>query len=149
MGVTHRNARRRIVGLIDPGAASVDGRLSFTPRVREILEDAFTGAVWTQRLGERLVGTSFQPSPKTPWETPVSPDAPRLSQGRVEVRTEQLLLALIARGEGVAAHILSQFHVNLDKAAVATQSVRSPKPAPIFPLLEESEQWPPTPTKAN
>jgi Clp amino terminal domain, pathogenicity island component len=81
--------------------------------------------------------------------TPVSPDAPRLSHGRVEVRTEQLLLALIAHGEGFAAHVLSQFGVDLEKAAVATQSVRFPKPAHLFPDWEESEQWPPAPPKAN
>ena len=149
MGVTHRKARRRIVRLVDTGPESVESRVSFTPRVREILQDAFTGAVWMQRLGESLVGPSFQPSATTPWDTAVSPDAPRLSQGRVEVRTEQLLLALIAHGEGVAADVLAQFDVDLAKAAVATQSVRFPRPAPMFPRSEESERWPPAPPKAS
>jgi ATP-dependent Clp protease ATP-binding subunit ClpA len=149
MGVTRRKARRRILRLIDPGAESVNGRIAFTPRVREILEDALTGCVWTQRLGASLVGPAFQPSSTTPWHTPVSPDAPRLSQRLVEVRTEHLLLALIAHGEGIAGHVLSQLGIDLEKAAVATQSVRLPKPASLFPVLEELEQWPPAPPKAN
>jgi ATP-dependent Clp protease ATP-binding subunit ClpA len=149
IGVTHPKARRRILRLVDAGAESVENRISFTLRVREVLEDAFSGSVWTQRLGEVLVGPSFAPSSKTPWDTPVSPAAPRLSQGRVEVRTEDLLLALIAHGEGVAAHVLSQFGVDLEKAAVATQSIRFTKPATTFPLMYESEQWPPAPPKAN
>jgi ATP-dependent Clp protease ATP-binding subunit ClpC len=149
MGVTHRKARRRILRLVDTGAERAENPISFTPRVREVLEDAFTGSVWTQRLGEVLVGPSFQPSSKTPWDTSVSPAAPRLSQGRVEVRTEDLLLALIAHGEGVAAHVLSQFGVDLEKAAVATQSIRFAKPATIFPLSEEPARWPPAPPKAN
>src|SRR5207249_551709 len=109
----------------------------------------FTGSIWPQRLGESLVGSSFQPSSKTPWGATVSPDAPRLSQGRIEVRTEHLLLALIAHGEGVAQHVLSQLRVDLEKAAVATQTVRFPKPTPMLPPLEESEQWPPAPPQAN
>jgi hypothetical protein len=53
-------------------------------------------------------------------------DAPRLSQRRVVVYTQQLLLALNAHGEGVAAHVLSQLGVDLEKAAVATTHVRFP-----------------------
>jgi ATP-dependent Clp protease ATP-binding subunit ClpA len=149
MGVTHRKARSRILRIIDSGAERVEGTISFTPRVREVLEDAFTGAVWTQRLGESLVGPSFQASSITPWDTPVSPRAPRLSQGRVEVRTEQLLLALIAHDEGVAVHVLSQLGVDLEKAAVATQSVRYSGPAPTFPAVEQPGPWPPSPPKQN
>jgi ATP-dependent Clp protease ATP-binding subunit ClpA len=149
LGITHRKARRRIVSLIDLGADRVDSPIAFTPRVREILEDAFTGCVWTQRLGESLVGASFEPSSETPWGTAVSRRAPRLAERRVEVRTEQLLLALLAHGEGVAAHVLSQFGVDLEKAAVAIQSVRFPKPARMFPLVEESGQWPPVPPEAS
>jgi hypothetical protein len=55
----------------------------------------------------------------------VSVEAPRLSQGRVKVRTEDLLLALIAHGEGVAARVLADYGVDLERAAVATTAVRS------------------------
>jgi ATP-dependent Clp protease ATP-binding subunit ClpC len=142
MGVTYRKARRRILRLVDTGADAFDGRISFTPRVREILQDAFTGALWTQRLGESLAGPSFQPSTESLLGTPVSPRAPRLAQARVEVRSEHLLLALIAHGEGVAAHVLRELGVDLEKAAVATQSVRFPSPAPPF-SPGQSEPWPP------
>ena len=151
MGVTYRKTRRRIVRLIDVGAERVEGRLAFSPRVREVIEDAFTGSIWMPRLAKDLVGPSAPPiSPKTPSGTPVSADAPRLSQGRVEVRTEQLLLALIAQGEGLAAHVLAQFGVDLEKAAVATTRVRFPRAAVAnAPVLREPEQWPPAPPKAN
>jgi ATP-dependent Clp protease ATP-binding subunit ClpC len=76
-------------------------------------------------LARSLVGASFSPSPTTPWGTPVSAEAPRLSQGRVKVRTEDLLLALIAHGEGVAAQVLGDFGVDLERAAVATSEIRS------------------------
>ena len=76
-------------------------------------------------LARSLVGASFSPSPTTPWSTPVSAEAPRLSQGRVKVRTEDLLLALIAHGEGVAAQVLGDFGVDLERAAVATSEIRS------------------------
>jgi hypothetical protein len=65
------------------------------------------------------------------------------------VHTEQLLLALIAHGEGVAAPVLAQFGIDLEKAAVATTHVRFPRPPPTLPVLEEWERWPPSPPKAN
>jgi Clp amino terminal domain, pathogenicity island component len=154
MGVTHRKARRRIVRFVDVGAERVEGRLSFTPRVREVIEDAFTGSIWMPRLAENLVDPSAPPmSRETPFGRPVSMDAPRLSQGRIVVHTQQLLLALIAHGEGVGAHVLSQFGVDLEKAAVATTHVRFP-PAmaaqPLGPLFEQqSARWPPPPPKAT
>src|SRR5689334_9554900 len=46
LGVTRRKARRRIVSLVDVGDERVHGPLPFTPRVREIIEDAFSGSTW-------------------------------------------------------------------------------------------------------
>ena len=148
-GVTYPKTRRRIIRLVDVGSQRPKGSLPFTPRVREIIEDAFTGSVWTLRLGQSLVGSSFEPSTETPWGTPVSPEAPRISQGRVKVCTENLLLALIAHGEGAAARVLSDLGVDLETAAVATQSVRFPPPErPISPF-EKSTGWPPPLPKHN
>ena len=87
MGVTYAKARRRVAALVDAGPGRVEGPLSFTPRVREIPEDAFTGAAWSHRLGEALAGPSFEPSLSTPWDTPVSINAPRLSTGCAQVST--------------------------------------------------------------
>ena len=151
MGVTYSKARREIVRLVDDGADRPQGSLSFTPRVRVIIEDAFTGSVWLVRLGQTLVGPSFEPSAATPWGTPVSTGAPRLSQGRVQVRTEDVLLALIAHGEGVAARVLSDLGVDMEKAAVASQNVRFPRPEPsVFQLpFQQPAEWPPAPPKQN
>jgi ATP-dependent Clp protease ATP-binding subunit ClpC len=146
-GVTHAKARRRIVQLVDVGPKPPKGPLSFTPRVREIIEDAFTGSVWTLRLGQSLVGPSFQPTTETPLGRPVSAAAPRLSQGRVEVRSENLLLALIAHGDGVAARVLAELGIDMEKAAVATQSVRSPR-AESLPY-EQPAKWPPSRPQQN
>ena len=146
-GVTRSKARRRIVELVDVGSERPKGPLSFTPRVRDTIEDAFTGSVWTLRLGQSLVGPSFGPSSETPLERPVSAAAPRLSQGRVEVRTENLLLALVAHGEGVAAHVLAELGVDLEKAAVATQNIRSPRPEPL--PYEQPAEWPPSHPQQN
>jgi ATP-dependent Clp protease ATP-binding subunit ClpC len=125
LDVTYDETRRRTLELVGPGAGPGHGRLSFDSRAREVIEDAFTGAVWLPSLGRSLVGASFSPSPTTPWGSPVSVEAPRLSQGRVKVRTEDLLLALIAHGEGVAAQVLADYGVDLERAAVATTAVRS------------------------
>ncbi len=146
-GVTRSKARRRIVELVDVGSERPKGPLSFTPRVRDTIEDAFTGSVWTLRLGQSLVGPSFGPSSETPLERPVSAAAPRLTQGRVEVRTENLLLALVAHGEGVAAHVLAELGVDLEKAAVATQNIRSPRPEPL--PYEQPAEWPPSHPQQN
>jgi hypothetical protein len=117
--------------------------------VREVIEDAFTGSMWVPALGKSIVGPSFEPSAKTPWGTRVSRRAPRLSnERRAEVRTEELLLALIAHGEGVAAHVLSEFGVDLARAAVATTHVRCP-PLPGPSASAESGQWPPAPGSRN
>jgi hypothetical protein len=130
--------------MVDVGAQRPKGSLPFTPRVREVIEDAFTGSVWTLRLGQSLVGPSFEPSAETPWGTPVSTEAPRVSQGRVKVQTENLLLALIAHGEGAAARVLDDLGIDLETAAVATQNVRFPRPeGPISPF-EQSSGWPPS-----
>ena len=63
----------------------------------------------------RDVGADFPPSPP--------PGRPRL-----EVRSEQVLLSLIAHGEGVAARVLAELGVDLEKAATATTHVRFPRP---------------------
>jgi Clp amino terminal domain, pathogenicity island component len=147
LGVTQRKARRRIVRLVDVGGERVDGPIPFSPRVREILEDAYTGALWQPLLGKSLVGPSSEPSTQTPWGTHVPEQAPRLAAkplGEVVVRTEDLLLALIAHGEGVAAHVLSLHGVDLEKAAVVTTRVRFPH-APQVP----SGEWPPALPKPN
>jgi ATP-dependent Clp protease ATP-binding subunit ClpC len=125
LDVTYEAALARTLELVEVGADPVHGRLSFDSQVREVVEDAFTGAVWIPSLGRTLVGASFSPSPTTPWGTPVSSEAPRLSQGRVKIRTEDLLLALIAHGEGVAAQVLADSGVDLERAAVAVTEVRS------------------------
>jgi ATP-dependent Clp protease ATP-binding subunit ClpC len=125
LGVTYDETRRRTLELVDAGAEPVQGRLSFDSPARAVVEDAFTGAVWLPSLGRSLVGASFSPSPTTPWGAPVSAEAPRLSQGRVKVRTEDLLLALLAHGEGVAAQVLADYGVDLERAVVATSEVRS------------------------
>jgi ATP-dependent Clp protease ATP-binding subunit ClpC len=132
MGVTHRKARRRIVRLVDVGQARVEGPVTFTPRVKEILEDAFTGAVWTQRLGQCLVDPAFRASQPIgrPW---------------VEVRTEQVLLALIAHGDGVAAHVLAELGVDLEKAAVTTTHVRFPQLEQLREVFAPAVSWPPKP----
>ena len=125
LDVRYEAALARIRELVDAGSDPVPGRLSFDSGVRAVVEDAFTGAVWIPSLGRSLVGASFSPSPTTPWGTPVSAEAPRLSQGRVKVRTEDLLLALIAHGEGVGAQVLADLGVDLERAAVATTEIRS------------------------
>jgi ATP-dependent Clp protease ATP-binding subunit ClpC len=125
LDVTYETAVARIRELVDVGAEPAPSRLSFDSHVLAVVEDAFTGAVWVPSLGRSLVGASFSPSPTTPWGTPVSAEAPRLSQGRVKVRTEDLLLALIAHGEGVAAQVLGEFGVDLERAAAATSEIRS------------------------
>jgi len=77
---------------------------------------------------------------------PVDPAAPRFAQGRAEIRTEQLLLALIAHEEGVATHALSQLGVDLERAAVATTAIRFPRPAAA---LWSFGEWPPAAPKTG
>lgn len=151
LGVTHRKAKRRIVRLVDVGPASVDRPLSFTPRVREVIEDAFTGSIWLPQLGQSFVGPAFEPSPTTPWGTRVPPNAPRLIQGPVEVRTEDLLFALITHGEGVAAAVLAELGVDLEQAAAASLHVRwgPNRVQSFFELPFRTDEWPPAPPKRN
>ena len=125
-GVTYRKARRRITALVDVGSAKPTGPIRFSPRVLEVLEDAFTGAVWSQQLGAACL------------DGPIRATQPI---GRpFEVRSEQLLLALIAHGEGVAAHLLSELGVDIEKAAVATTHVRFP-----LGVRDQFAPWPPKP----
>jgi ATP-dependent Clp protease ATP-binding subunit ClpC len=151
MGVSYAKARRRVTALVDAGPGRVEGPLAFTPRVREILEDAFTGAVWSHRLGEALTGPSFEPSSSTPWDTPISAGAPRLSTGCGKVSTENVLLALIANGDGVAAHVLADLGVTLEKAAVATTEARFPRPerSTLRMPFRATDTWPPSPPAKN
>ena len=141
MGVTYAKARQQ------HGSERPAGAVSFTPRVREIIEDALTGSLWLVRLGESLVGPAFEPSPMTPLGTPVPAAAPRFGHGRVEVRTEDLLLALIAHGEGVAVHVLSELGVDIERAAVSCLNVRFPRPREW--TFEAAAEWPPSPPKRN
>jgi ATP-dependent Clp protease ATP-binding subunit ClpC len=131
-GVNHRKARRHILRLVDVGPARVEGLVTFTPRVKEILEDAFTGAVWTQRLGQCMVDPAFRASQPIgrPW---------------VEVRTEQVLLALVAHGDGVAAHVLAELGVDLEKAAVTTTHIRFPQLERLREVFAPAVLWPPKP----
>ncbi len=123
LGVTYRKARRQITVLVDVGPAKPDGPLVYTPRVREVLEDAFTGTIWSRRLGAALVDPAFR--------------ATRPLGRPFEVRSEQLLLALVAHGEGIAAHVLGELGVDVAAAATATTRVR-------FPLQEQFVlPWPP------
>jgi ATP-dependent Clp protease ATP-binding subunit ClpC len=124
MGVTYRKARRRITALVDTGAGRSTGAIGFTPRVREVLEDAFTGTIWSQKLGMACGDPAFRAS--------------QALARPFEVRSEQLLLALIAHGEGVAAHVLEELGVDLAKAASATQHVHFP-----VTLRELFAPWPP------
>ena len=57
-----------------------------------------------------------------------------------EVRTEQVLLALIAHGDGVAARVLAELGVDLEKAAETTTHVRYPQMQQAFRL---AATWPP------
>jgi ATP-dependent Clp protease ATP-binding subunit ClpC len=141
LGVTHRKVRRQIVRLVDVGGEAVRGPISFSPRVREILEDAYSGSVWIPRLVRTTIGAASEP--------PRSAAAPRLrGPAPTAVRTEELLLSLIAHGEGVAAHVLARLGVDLDRAAVAIQYARFPQlqsgPLPVSP-----SRWPPAPPKQN
>ena len=137
LGVTHRKARRQIMRLVDVGAEKADGPLSFTPRVREIVEDAFSGSRWLPLVVETSLDAHL---PRPP-----SAAAPRLRpSGRREVQAEELLFALLAHGEGLAAHILRGFGVDLDKLAVAIHRARLPESAQsLFP--EGPLRWPPIP----
>ena len=124
MGVTHRKARRRIIALVDVGAAKPAGALAFTPRVLEVLEDAFTGVIWSQQLGAACVNPAFRAS------QPIG--------RQFRVRSEQLLLALIAHGEGVAARVLADLGVDIAKAATATTHLHMPQA-----VREQFAPWPP------
>lgn len=141
LGATYRKARRRVLTLVDVGAVPVDGRLAYTPRVRKVIEDAFTGAVWSQKLGESLIGPSFARSNHPADATgPRVPD--RLRQVGAEVRTEHLLLALIACGDGIAARVLADLGVDIEKAAAAAARIRFPdEAAPAWPVAGGA--WPP------
>jgi ATP-dependent Clp protease ATP-binding subunit ClpC len=124
MGVTYRKARRRITALVDVGPAKPTGPMRFSPRVLEVLEDAFTGVVWSQRLGAACLDRPIR--------------ATHLTGRPLEVRSEQLLLALIAHGEGVAARVLSELGVDIEKAAAATTHARFP-----LGVRDQFAPWPP------
>ena len=111
LGVTYRKARRRITALVDTGPAK-PAAPAFTARVREVLEDAFTGSVWLRQLGAGEGDPALRAGH---------------SIGRpFEVRSEQVLLALVAHGEGVAWRVLADLGVDVEKAAAAAMHARFP-----------------------
>jgi ATP-dependent Clp protease ATP-binding subunit ClpA len=139
LGVTRRKARRGIVRLVDVGSERPTGSLSFTPRVREIIEDAFSGSTWLPLV----IQTNLGPAELCP----PAARAPRLRPGlRREIRSEELLFALLAHGEGLAAHLLSGFDVDLAKLAAATERVRLAGAVPTM-LFQAPRRWPPEPPK--
>jgi ATP-dependent Clp protease ATP-binding subunit ClpA len=141
LGVSYAKARRQVALVVDTGAESVAGPLAFTPRVREIIEDAFSGATWLPLVVETSLDA------RTP--RPLSSPAPRLrAWRRREIQADELLFALLAHGEGVAAHILGRLGVDLEKLAVAVHRARSPE-APENILVEGSLRWPPEPPGRN
>jgi Clp amino terminal domain, pathogenicity island component len=126
---------------VDTGAESVAGPLAFTPRAREIIEDAFSGSTWLPLV----VATSLDARMPRPLSSP----APRLRASRHrEVQADELLFALLAHGEGVAAHVLDRLGVDLERLAVAVHRARLPE-APQNILFEGSLRWPPNPPGRN
>jgi ATP-dependent Clp protease ATP-binding subunit ClpC len=141
VGVTHRKARRRIVALVDIGGRRTPPPLPFTPRVREVIEDAFTGSLWLRQLDASVVGQVCEA------RVPLRPATTRLlgqkhpSEG--DVRTEQLALALVAHGDGVAARVLTELGVDFEKLAVAVTTVRIPPQLRHQALFHVPVSWPP------
>jgi ATP-dependent Clp protease ATP-binding subunit ClpC len=141
LGVSYAKARRQVARLVDTGADSVAGPVAFTPRVREIIEDAFSGSTWLPLI--------VQTSLNARMPRPLSSPAPRLrSSRRREIQADELLFALLAHGEGVAAHVLARLGVDLEKLAVAVHRARLPE-APQNILVEGSLHWPPDPPGRN
>jgi ATP-dependent Clp protease ATP-binding subunit ClpC len=141
LGASYRKARREVARLVDTGAESVAGPLGFTPRAREIIEDAFSGSTWLPLVVE----TSLD----APMPRPLASPAPRLrASRRREVQADELLFALLAHGDGVAAHVLDRLGVDLEKLAAAVHRARMPE-APQDILVEGSLRWPPHPPGRN
>jgi ATP-dependent Clp protease ATP-binding subunit ClpC len=141
LGVSYGKARRQVARLVDTGTESVAGPLAFTPRAREIIEDAFNGSTWLPLV----VATSLDARMPRPLSSP----APRLrASRRREVQADELLFALLAHGEGVAAHVLDRLGVDLEKLAVAVHRARLPD-APQNIVFEGSLPWPPDPRDRN
>jgi ATP-dependent Clp protease ATP-binding subunit ClpC len=141
LGVRYGKARRQIARLVDSGADTVAGPVAFTPRAREIMEDAFSGSTWLPLVVETSLDA---PTPR-----PFSSAAPRLrASRRREVQTDELLFALLAHGEGVAAHVLNRLGIDLEKLAIAVHRARVPE-APENVLVDTSLRWPPGPAGRN
>jgi ATP-dependent Clp protease ATP-binding subunit ClpC len=141
LGVSYAKARREVARLVDRGVESVAGPLAFTPRAREIIEDSFSGSTWLPLV----VATSLDARMPRPLSSP----APRLrASRRREVQADELLFAMLAHGEGVAAHVLDRLGVDLEKLAVAVHRARLPE-APENILVEGSLRWPPDPPGRN
>lgn len=138
LGVNRRKARARILKLVDVGAKRVEGPIAFTPRVKEIIEDAFLGAVPAMRgapAKERpvLVGPAVVPPPRM-IQRGLAPfaGARRLArlaalQKGYKVGSSDLLLALVAHEEGVGSHVLRELGVDLERAFAAATRVRYPQ----------------------
>jgi ATP-dependent Clp protease ATP-binding subunit ClpC len=141
LGVSYGKARRQVARLVDTGAENVAGPLAFTPRAREIIEDAFSGSTWLPLVVETSLDARMP--------RPLSSPAPRLrASRRREIQADELLFALLAHGEGVAAHVLGRLGVDLEKLAVAVHRARLPE-APQNILVEGSLRWPPDPPGRN
>jgi Clp amino terminal domain, pathogenicity island component len=54
-----------------------------------------------------------------------------------------VLLALITHGDGVAAHVLAELGVDLEKAAVTTTHVRFPELEQLREVIAPAVIWPP------
>jgi ATP-dependent Clp protease ATP-binding subunit ClpC len=141
LGVSYARARRQVERLVDTGAERVAGPVEFTPRVREIIEDAFSGATWLPLVVETSLD-AHTPSPLT------SPAPLLRASRRREVQADELLFALLAHGEGVAAHVLGQLDIDLEKLAMAVHRARLPE-APRNPLVAGTLRWPPDPPGRN
>src|SRR5919197_2669638 len=90
LGINRRKARTRILKLVDMGSKAPEGSIAFTPRMKEILEDAFLGVAPSgpcDPLGKAPPARSVRRAPRL------------VLQKGAKVGSNQLLLALIAHGE--------------------------------------------------
>lgn len=137
LGVNRRKARTRILKLVDVGSKRPEGSIAFTPRMKEIIEDAFLG-VAPSVPGDPLRAASAKSC------------APRfVLQKGAKLGSSDLLLALVAHGEGIAARVLGDLGVDLERAFVATTSATFPdaglvpKSWPSSPVPDIWPDWPP------
>ena len=139
LSVTRRKARARILKLVDIGSRPPHDPIEFTPRVKEIIEDAVFGDFWLRQIAPGALPTG---KPRRS----VYPSASGRKDGKIE--TDYLLFAVLAHREGVAAHVLGDLGVDLGQAVVAVRHVRYPTlsaPGPIFggSGVDPWSEWPP------